>query len=159
MADIISDGNTRVAWVTSISNTSAPTAAELNAGIVLQSTMTPDGLSGFQPTTADVPNRKLDSTFNTVDTGTVSFSNVELRFYKQSGTDTIYNTLIRGTAGYVAVRRSAPAGGVFATSDKVQIYPAKCGETSWMDPEQDTEERYAIPIKITSQPVIRAVVA
>ena len=160
MPDIISDGNTRVFWVTTIANTSSPTAAELNAGILLHSTMTPDGLAGFQPTTADVPNRKLDSTFNTVDAGSVSYSgNPELHFYKQSGTDTIYDTLTRNTAGFVAVRRSLLASTTWIAAQKAEIYPAKCGEVSKMDPVQDTEEMYAVPIKITSQPVLRATVA
>jgi hypothetical protein len=50
MADITSDGKTRVYWVTSIANINAPTTTELNAGIDLTSTLTADGLSGFQPT-------------------------------------------------------------------------------------------------------------
>lgn len=159
MTDIVSDGNTRVYWVTSIANIAAPTTSELNAGIALQGTMTPDGLVGFQPETADVPNRKLNSRFNTVDTGTVSYSGVALRFYKQTGTDTIYDTLLYGTAGYVVIRKSVAETTAFASSQKVQVYPAKCGETAWMDPEQDTEERYEIPIKITAQPNIRATIA
>jgi hypothetical protein len=159
VADIISDGNVRVYWVSAIANTSAPTVAELNAGIALQSTMTPDGLVGFQPKTNDVPNRKLDSTFNTVDVGTVMVSDVALRFYKQTATDTIYNTLTKGTAGFIVIRRSLSSGTAWASSQAVQVWPAKCGETAWLDPEQDTEERYEIPIKITTQPVIRASVA
>lgn len=159
MADIISDGNTRVTWVTSIASKSAPTAAELNGGLTLQSTMTPDGLMNFQPSTNKVPNRKLDGLFETSDVGTTSFGDMGLKFYKQSGTDTIFNTLTKYTAGYVVVRKSIAVATAYATSQLVQVYPAKCGETSWLDPEADTEERYMIPILLTDSPVIRAVVA
>lgn len=159
MPDIVSDANTRVSWVTSIANIALPTAAELNAGLVLHSTMTADGLVGFRPETADIPNTKLDSDFNTVDVGRTNLSGTMLRFFKQSGTDTIYDTLTKGTAGYVVVRRSLAASTTWIAAQKCQVYPAKCGETAWLDPEENTDERYEVPIKVTSKPNLRATVA
>lgn len=159
MADIPSDGKTRVYWVTTIANIQAPTTTELNAGIALQSTMTADGMNGFQPATADVDTSSLDSTFNTMVNGRTSFSNTALRIKKQSGTDTIFTTLTRDTAGYVVVRRSIAASTAWASSQAVEVYPALCGEVSRMDPEPNTVERYEIPIKITSTPALRAAVA
>lgn len=159
MADITADGKTRVYWVTSIANINAPTTTELNAGIALQSTMTADGLNGFQPATADVDTSSLDSTFSTMVNGRTSFSNTALRLKKQSGTDTIFTTLTRDTAGYVVIRRSLAATTAWASSQAVEVYPALCGEVSRMDPEPNTVERYEIPIKITSSPALRAAVA
>lgn len=158
MADIVSDGNIRVAWVNAISNIAFPTAAECNGGLLLSSTMTADGLIGFRPETADIVNTKLDSDFNTVDVGRTNLSGTMLRLFKQTGTDTIYNTLTKNTAGYVVVRRSVASATVFTAGDKVQVYPAKCGETAWMDPEENTDERYEVPIKVTSKPSLRATV-
>jgi hypothetical protein len=148
MADITADGKTRVYWVTTIANINAPTTTELNAGIALQSTMTADGLAGFQPATADVDTSALDSTFNTMVNGRTSFSNTLLRLKKQSGTDTIFTTLTRDTATTA-----------WASADKVEVYPALCGEVSRMDPEPNTVERYEIPIKITASPALRSAVA
>lgn len=159
MADITADGKTRVYWVTTISNINAPTTTELNAGIALQSTMTADGLNGFQPATADVDTSSLDSTFSTMVNGRTSFSNTALRLKKQSGTDTIFTTLTRDTAGYVVIRRSITASTAWASSQAIEVYPALCGEVSRMDPEPNTVERYEIPIKITSSPALRAAVA
>lgn len=48
MADIIVDGMTRVTFAPTIANTAAPTVAELNAGTLLQSTLIPAGLEGFE---------------------------------------------------------------------------------------------------------------
>src|SRR5687768_3186917 len=110
MPDITADGKTRVSWVPTISNIAAPTTAELNAGMLLHSTMTADGLAGFRPETADVDTSSLDSTFNTNVNGRTSFSGTTLRMKKQSGTDTIYDTLTRDTAGYVVVRNGIAAG-------------------------------------------------
>jgi hypothetical protein len=39
------------------------------------------------------------------------------------------------------------------------VYPAKCGETAWLDAEENTDERYEVPIKVTAKPNTRATVA
>jgi hypothetical protein len=159
MSDIPVDGKTRVAWVSAISDISAPTTTELNAGILLQTTMTADGLSGFQPDTADVDTSSLASTFNTVTNGRVSFSNTMLRLKKQTGTDTIWNTLTKDTEGFVVLRRYVEESDAWASDDQVQVYPAICGETRDLDPEPNTLGRYEVPIKIASEPDLRSVVA
>ncbi|WBB73231.1 hypothetical protein O7602_26685 [Micromonospora sp. WMMD1128] len=159
MPDITADGKTRVAWVPSISNINAPTTTELNAGMLLQSTLTADGLVGLRPETADVDTSALDSTFSTTVNGRTSFSGTMLRLKKQSGTDTIFDTLVRDAAGYVVVRRSVAASTAWASAQKVEVYPALCGEVARVDPEPNTVERYEIPLKITSSPALRAAVA
>jgi hypothetical protein len=159
VADITADGKTRVYWVSTIANINAPTTTELNAGIALQSTMTADGLNGFQPDTADVDTSALDSTFSTTVNGRTSFSNTSVRLKKQSGTDTIFTTLVRDTAGYVVIRRSITASTAWASSQACEVYPALCGEVSRIDPEPNTVERYEIPMKITASPALRAAVA
>lgn len=159
MPDITADGKTRVYWVSAIASQNAPTVAELNAGIALQSTMTADGLAGFNPATADVDTSALDSTFTTMVNGRTSFSNTTLRLKKQSGTDTIFTTLIRDTAGYVVVRRSITASTAWASSQACEVYPAVCEEVSRMDPAPNTIERYEVGIKITGSPSLRAAVA
>lgn len=159
MPDISADGNTRVSWVTTIASQNAPTAAELNAGIILTSFLTADGFTGFQPETADVDTSSLDSTFNTTRNGRTSFGSPVLRLKKQSGTDTVYTTLVRDAAGYVVVRRSVSSSTAWTTAQAVQVYPAVCGETSWLDPEANTVERYEVPVKVTASPSLRAAVA
>ncbi len=159
MPDITADGRTRVAWVPTIANINAPTTTELNAGLLLQSTLTADGLVGFRPETADVDTSALDSTFSTMVNGRTSFSGTMLRLKKQSGTDTIFTTLVRDAAGYVVVRRSITSTTAWASAQAVEVYPALCGEVARMDPEPNSVERYEIPIKITSSPALRAAIA
>lgn len=159
MADITVDGTTRVYYVATISNTSAPTVAELNAGIALHATMTPDGLMGFEAETADVDNSALDSTFDTVTIGRDSFSGSGLMLKKQSGTDTIYTTLVRAVTGYIVVRRFVAASTSWAASQSAEVYPIVCGQTKNSAPEKNTVAKYFVPTKITSTPVMRATVA
>jgi hypothetical protein len=159
LPDIVSDGKTRVSWVTTISNIAAPTTTELNAGIQLQSTLTADGLAGFQPETAKVDTSSLASTFNTSVNGRTSFDGTMLRLKKQSGTDTIYDTLLRDVAGYVVIRTGIAETTAWTAAQKVRVYPALCGEVSHIDPEENSLERYEVPIAITSTPNLRATVA
>lgn len=159
MPDITADGKTRVYWVTTIANINAPTTTELNAGIALQATLTADGLTGLQPDTADVDTSSLASTFNTTVNGRSSFSNTRLRLKKQSGTDTIFTTLVRDTAGYLVLRRSVAESTAWTAAQGAEVYPALCGEVARMDPEPNSVERYEIPLKITASPALRAVVA
>lgn len=159
MADIPVDGKTRVAYVPTIANKSAPTVAELNAGILLQSTMTADGLVGFEATTADVDTTSLASEFDTVTVGRDSFSNTMLRLKKQTGTDTIFDTLTKGTSGYVVIRRYVAQATAWAADQKVNVYPIICGRERELPPEANTVARYEVPTKINDEPVLRAVVA
>jgi hypothetical protein len=161
LADVAADGNTRVGYAPSISNIAAPTTPELNAGILLHSVITPDGLMGFEPETADVDAGALDSTFDTVNIGRDSFSGTGLRMKKQNPTasDTAYNTLTRGTAGFIVIRRDMLASTAWASAQKVEVYPIICGQTKRLSPEANTLSRYEVPVKITSTPELRATIA
>lgn len=160
MADVgVTNGLTRVAYVPAISNEAAPTTAELNAGILLHSILAADGLMGFEPKTADVDNTKLDATFDTQTIGSDSFDESGLRLMKQSGTDTAYNTLVRGTTGYIVIRRDIAASTSWASSQAVEVYPIICGTTKRLLPERNTMTRYEVPLKIRTEPTLRATVA
>lgn len=160
MPDIPADGNIRVSWVTSIANKAAPTVAELNAGLLLTSILAADGLAGWQADTATIGNRKLDSTFNSSDVGSVSIDDPILRFFKQSGTDTIYTTLVKNAAGFIVIRPSLPSSTAWAATQLlIGVYPAKCKQRRWLDREENTMERYEVPIAITAEPAFDAVVA
>lgn len=159
MADIPIDGKTRVAYVPTIASKSSPTTAELNAGILLQEVITADGLIGYEPETADIPTTSLASTFNTVTIGRDSFSGTMLRLKKQTGTDTAYDTLTRGTEGYIVIRRYVAQATAWAAGQKVGVYPIICGQTRELAPEADSLGRYEVPTKIKDDPVLRATVA
>jgi hypothetical protein len=159
LPDIVVDGFTRVAYVATIANINAPTTTELNAGIRLEGVMTPDGLTGFEPTTADVDNSALNSTFDTKTIGRDSFSGTKLIFKKQSGTDTAYNTLTRGTSGYIVVRRYLDNNTNWLSTQVVEVYPVIFGQTRNLAPSANTVTKWEVDTKITSSPSIRAAVA
>lgn len=159
MPDIVIDGKVKVWSVPSIANIAAPTVAELNAGTALEALMTPDGLVGFSPETAPVDNSALSSTFDTKKAGRASFSGDALRLKKQSGTDSVYNTLVREYVTHIVVRRGTTASTAWAISQKVEVYPAECGEVKNLPPEANSVQKYEVPIFVTTEPNLRATVA
>lgn len=161
MADIVVDGMTRAYFVTTISNIAAPTVAELNAGTALTSTLVPSGLEGFENTTADVDNTSLASTFDTTLPGKSSFSGPALLLKKQDGTDTVYNALTTpGTNGYIVIRDGVAQATAWTIADKVEVYPVRTGRHSMVGRgESNTVLKYRVPVKITSDPNLKAVVA
>ncbi len=157
--DIPNDGKTRVSYVPSVANLAAPTVAELNAGLLLQSLITADGLIGWEAETADVPTDALDSTFETKTIGRDSFSGTMLRLKRQAGTDTAFTTLTRGTTGYIVIRRYVTSTTAWAAGQKVNVYPIVCGQTRELQPEANSVARYEVPMKISDSPELRATVA
>lgn len=153
MADALADGNVRVYSVPSIANIAAPTTAELNTGTQLDTLMTPDGLIGFEADTAAVDNAKLSSTFNTQQPGRASWNGVALRFHRQTGTDTVRNTLIRGYSTNIVIRRGGVASTTaWAAGQNVEVYPVTCGQRKILAPAQNETEKYEVPLFPSSQP-------
>lgn len=161
MADIIVDGMTRVAFVPTIANIAAPTTAELNAGTLLQSTLVPTGLEGFENTTADVDNTSLASTFDTKLPGRQSFSGTGLVLKKQDGTDTVFNLLsVPNTNGYIVIRDGVTESTAWAASQKVEVHPIRTATHSMIGRgEANSVLRYRVPTPITSAPNLKATVA
>lgn len=159
MADIIVDGKTKVWWVPTIANIAAPTVAELNAGIQLEHRITADGLVGYEAETADVPTDALNSTFDTKLPGRASYSGTMLRIKKSTGTDTIYDTLVRNAAGNVVIRRDIDSNTAWTAADKVEVYPTTCGQTKFLSPEANTVRRFEVPTPVSPEPNLRATVA
>lgn len=160
MADIGSDGNIRVVFVVSLGSKASPTAAELNGGLRLDLVASAEGMTGWEPSTASVNNRKLSSTFNSQDVGSISIEEPQMEFFKQAGTDTIYTTLVKLASGFIAIRRSLAAGTTFSATQLLQgVYPVRCGQRIWVGVEENTNERWRMPFKITDEPAFDAVVA
>jgi hypothetical protein len=159
MTDILLDGNVRVDYLPACVDISAPTVAEYNAGTRLDSTMTPDGLMGFEADTTGVDNSKLSSTYTSNRPGRVANANVGLRLFKQTGSDTIHDLLVYGTEGFIAIRRSLDADTAPAAAQKVQIFPIACGETKYLTPAPNEYEKYEVPLFVHTQPQLRATVA
>lgn len=126
MADLVSDGKIRVTWMPSCANIAAPTVAELNAGLRLDTVMTPDGLT-VTASTGDVDTSSLSSTFDSKRAGRRSFV-LAVKIKRQDAADTALTTLVYRATGFLAVRRTVDAATANAIGDKYEVYPGECGE-------------------------------
>lgn len=160
MADVFADGQVRVAYVPTIANIAAPTVTELNAGILLQSTLTADGLVGFEASTAEIDTSSLASTFDTKNIGRDSYSGTLLRLKKQTvGADTVRSTLTRAVVGYIVIRRGITETTAWASSQQVEVYPIICGRRKELMPAANSIMKYEVPVPITAAPNPDAAVA
>ncbi len=159
MPDIIIDGYIRISLVPTIGNIAAPTVAELNAGTPIELLLTPEGLNGFESSTNWVNNSALGSTFDTQLPGTVSYGDMSLQFKWQSGVDTLFNTLIFGYSTNVVIRRRILRATAWTAAQPAEVYPVTCGQYTPAGYERNSLARFAVPIGLSSEPNLRAVVA
>lgn len=158
MADVIMDGYTTVWLVPTIPNLAAPVAATITAGIDISMSLTRDGLQGFASTTNWVDNSALGSTFNTKLPGTVDFGDMSLTFKWQAGTDTLFNLLVYGYSTNVVLRRRILRATGATAGQLVQTYPVQCGQFTPADFETNTVDRFTVPVGLTVEPQLRAVI-
>lgn len=152
MADLVTDGMIKVSWVSTISVITAPTAAELNAGVPLEGRLTPDGLKTDAATTA-VPNSKLSSTYDTAQVGRRAATLGVTFVDSDAASDTVRSTLIYRAAGYLAVRRNKAVltNPTFVATDKVDVFPAAC-EDPMPHYGANVMQTYEVPMVSTAEP-------
>lgn len=157
IADILADGMTRVSWVPTISNTSAPTTAELNAGVALESFITPDGL-GINTSTDTVDNSALNSTQSTVLPGRRA-DEVSLTFKQQGQSAAPWTTFASRPSGFLVVRRGVASATAWTAAQKVQVYPCTAGDRQILPPAANELEKFTVPLMVTAAVVDTATVA
>ncbi|MFE7398852.1 hypothetical protein [Streptomyces sp. NPDC057557] len=159
MADLISDGKTRVVWLSTIANINAPTVAELTAGADYTKRITPDGLK-LDPSTADVDTSSLASKFDTKTAGRVGFD-AELTFKRGDNPtdDAPFSTLKYGVSGFLVVRRGVDYATAWTIGQKVEVYPIICGEPANTSPAANEVMKFVSPMKVTDPPATAATVA
>lgn len=158
-ADLLGDGNVKVTFALIVANISAPTASEANAGVDLQEYITKEGLD-IKPDQSGVDNTALASRSETEDAGTTKYA-IELTVKRKqvSGEDVGYNTLVAGTLGYLIVRRDKAHETSYATSDRVECYPVRCGTQMDDPPKLNENQTFKIKLFNHTAPDTRALVA
>ena len=160
MADYGFDGMIKVGWVPTIADISAPTVAELTAGVDLEDHLTPDGLA-TPSDTAEIDNSKLSSTFNTAVVGRRNFNGLSVTYVRGSDVDAqaVEDALIYQASGYLVVRRDVAASvdwapTVIVAGSTESEHPAACDacETFTSVPAMST-----VPLR--GGPVLGAIVS
>lgn len=139
-ADMLADGNVKIAFVPSIADITAPTTTELTAtGVVDLSCFIQAG--GFQHTTDEdaVNNAKLCDVTNFEAPGRIK-ENLTLTYVRKAQTadDEAYSTLKRLTLGYLVIRYGSAYSDPFATGDVVSVYSVQCGAQQVQSPDANS---------------------
>jgi hypothetical protein len=157
VADYLSDGTSRVAWCTSISNTSAPTTTELNAGVDLTPLITADGLS-ITTATAKVDVSALNSVDNLSIAGRRD-DDIEITFKSQGDAAAPVTTFASRPTGYLVVRRHTAYATAWTAAQKVSVYPVIAGDIQWVPAAANELVKVTVPFMKSAATVPAATVA
>lgn len=155
MPRTIADGEVLINFSPTVSNTSAPTIAELGAGV----DVTPFLSSIDTPLDGDaVESSDLSSAFNKTVAGTFG-GNISGDLYRDDTADTAWTTFDRNTEGYFVVRRFGGSSVAFAASDDVEVYHVRLITKSPNTLDRNNTQMFSIDAAVLDEPVLDAVVA
>lgn len=117
---------TRVSLVNTISDISAPTAAELDAGTDITCWLTKDGLNPGGSTNA-VDSGSLCNRIDSQVAGSVSYS-ATLRFFRFYDEDDAWDLCSYGANTHLVVRRGFPHDTAWTAGQPVEVYRVQMGE-------------------------------
>lgn len=157
MADIVVDGNVRISWVSTISNTAAPTTAELGAGVALESFLMADGVE-WGTESGEVETSPLNSTQNTALVGRRTDS-ISLTMKQQGKTAAPWTTFASTPSGYLVIRRAVAAATAWTATQKVTVAPCQAGFRSEVNPAANSLDKFTVKFAITGPVVDTATVA
>jgi hypothetical protein len=157
LADILSDGTTRIAWVTSISNTAAPTTTELNAGVDLTPYITADGWS-VTTATAKVDVSALNSVDNLSIPGRRD-DDIEVTFKSQGDSAAPWTTFASRPGGYLVERVGVAYSTAWASGQKLRIFPVYAGDRQRVPAAANELVKFTVPFMKSSAVIDPSTVA
>lgn len=158
MADLIHDANYKVAFLSTLTSTSAPTAAQLTAGTQLDPRMTPSGLTR-DATTATVDTSKINSTFTTMAVGRRAFSISVTIVREATDAGGVEAALVYQASGWLCVRDNIAGSGAWAAANKLEVYPVQVGAASKAAPAANELQTITYTFTMTADAVLNAVAA
>ena len=117
-------GNGRLDYVASISDPTAPTVAELNAGVPLTNHLVRDTLATpMSASTLDASDSSARQ--NKTAPGNYGGDPVTATFHRDSvsGEDDAWSTLVPDAEGFLVIRRFGGSDTAWAAAQKVEVYP------------------------------------
>lgn len=149
MARFFRRGITKIYYLPACSNTSAPTSAEISAGIDLSPKIA--AIAGFQLKNTPIATPDLVTTFDPTIPGVDAADNSELTFYSDDTSDTTKTTLAKGTAGFLlfALRGAG-------TGKPAETWPIKVTSNSEEYVLTNDAAKYMVGFSVTSIPIQNA---
>ena len=162
MARLLCDGYTKVTWVPAIAAIAAPKAAtELSvAGSVdLQSYLTPDGMN-LANSEATIDASVLSSTAEYEMPGRYKITmDFTLQRDGTAASDKAWTTLVRGTSGFIVIRRSALESVAYTVADVVEVYTVTVGKRMMHKPAKNSLATFGVHLYASGADNDAAIVA
>lgn len=137
-------GTTKVLWVPTIANKSAPTRAELDAGTALESET--GAMAGWSTTSGTVATPALGSRFTPSVPGEITAAESSLNFYASKDGDDVRTLLVREARGFVVWMDEGDV-----TGGTMDVYPVQVQAQSKVR-ELDQAAMIAVSFSIVSEP-------
>lgn len=136
---------TRIYFVASIASKSAPTRAEMNAGVNVTGEVAE--ISGFTTSSEQIATPDLASRYTSQIGGRTSAEDSSLTFYADQQGDDVRATLARGTTGFLLFLDGGDVEG-----NKMDCYPITVISVGKMRSVGDEAARLQVQFSITSEP-------
>ena len=152
-------GEQRLWWVTTIANRSAPTVAEINAGIDVTPQMRRSGFTRPQAgSTIDAADGA--SRFNKTVPGNYGGDQVSFPGIRDSvaGSENAYTTLVRDAAGHFVYRPFGGSAVAVAAGQKVEVWSGTIISRE-DQPSGDDVQNYMVAMSVEQEPAYATVAA
>ncbi len=141
----INPGVTKVYWVVSIANKSAPTRSELNAGTDLSGELA--DVNGWVVSSNQVDTPDMGSRFTSKIPGRITADDSSLSVYESQTTVDARSLMPRDTTGFVVWMDGGDVAG-----QKMDVFPVKVSSVAKSRSTGDDPGRLTFQYSITSQP-------
>lgn len=121
MARFMRKGKTKIFWVLTISVLTAPTAAEVNAGVRIDAQLAE--INGFTFTNTPIDTPDMATAFVSKIPGEDTVGDSNMSFYEDTASNPISTALAKGTVGNVVIFYVGTAGATPAAADKAEVWP------------------------------------
>lgn len=152
VARFMRKGITKIYLVPTITNTAAPTTAQITAG----TNLTPQvaEVSGFTFTNNPISTPDMDTAYVSQIAGEDSGEASSITFYElRGGTDTINAALTKGLNAYICIYYAGIAGATPAASDKLEVWPISVSSNARIYSAGNEAAQYRVAFAITGPPV------
>lgn len=155
-----SEGRARIHILTALSSMSAPSLAQIQAGVDASAFLVKDGFSAPRQGN-EIPASTAMERENLSIAGSISTGPVTMTFHRDDTADTPFNTLVEGNTFYVVFSRKGGSGasGALAIGDVVEVYHGDVLDRSPADIGENTLARVTVRLSTRTAPDVDAVVA
>jgi hypothetical protein len=150
MARFMRKGRTKIFWVLTIANLSAPTAAEVNGGTRIDTELAEINGFSFANTPIDTPD--MATTFVSKIPGEDTVGESNMTFYEQTTTNPISTALAKGTVGNVVIFYNGTAGATPAAADKAEVWPCIVASNAKLYTTSNEAAKYMVVFTNTAGP-------